>query len=66
METFLNIINCCKKDEILQNQMKSEIKVPTDNQQIKYKKTQKIQLSPENNEINESSNIKSSAHEVVG
>ena len=60
METFLNIINCCKKDEILQNQMKSEIKVPTDNQQIKYKKTQKIQLSPENNEINESSNIKSS------
>ena len=50
MDSFLNLIHCCKKDDVIKNQSKSEVSVPLDNQQIKYKNTQKIQLSPDKNE----------------
>lgn len=55
MESFLNLIHCCKKDDAIKNQSKSEVSVPLDNEQIKYKKTQKIQLSPEKDEKNNDS-----------
>jgi len=45
MESFLNLIHCCKKDDALKEQSKSEVNVPVENQQINSKKTQKIQLS---------------------
>jgi len=50
MESFFNLIHCCKKDDALKDQSKSEVNVPLENEQIKCKKTQKIQLSPDKND----------------
>jgi len=64
MDSFLNLIHCCKKDDVIKNQSKSEVSVPVDNQQIKYKNTQKIQLSPDKNEkVNDINNINNSFNE---
>jgi hypothetical protein len=64
MESFLNLIHCCKKNDVLKNQSKSEVNIPVDNQQIKYKKTQKIQLSSDNNEkYNDINNTNNSYNE---
>ena len=64
MDSFLNLIHCCKKDDVIKNQSKSEVSVPLDNQQIKYKNTQKIQLSPDKNEkVNDINNINNSFNE---
>ena len=63
MDSFLNLIHCCKKDDVIKNQSKSEVNVPVDNQ-IKYKNTQKIQLSPDKNEkVNDINNINNSFNE---
>ena len=64
MDSFLNLIHCCNKDDVIKNQSKSEVSVPVDNQQIKYKNTQKIQLSPDKNEkVNDINNINNSFNE---
>ena len=63
MESFLNLIHCCKKDDALKDQSKSEVSVPVENQQIKYKKTQKIQLSPDKNDSLNINNINNSFNE---
>ena len=63
MESFINLIHCCKKDDAFKDQSKSEVNVPVDNQQIKYKKTQKIQLSPDKNDSLNINNINNSFNE---
>ena len=63
MESFLNLIHCCKRDDALKDQSKSEVSVPVDNQQIKYKNTQKIQLSPDKNDSLNINNINNSFNE---
>ena len=58
MDSFLNIIHCCRKEEIINEQTKNEVNVPIDNNQ-KIKNYQTIPYSPEFKYL-DSSNIKSS------
>ena len=58
MDSILNIIQCCRKEEIINNKEKGEVNVPVDNNQ-KTKNYQNLSYSPKFKYL-ESSNIKSS------
>ena len=58
MDSILKIIQCCRKEEIINNKEKGEVNVPVDNNQ-KTKNYQNLSYSPKFKYL-ESSNIKSS------
>ena len=69
MDTILNIINCCKKEEVIKNQSKCEVKVPIDNNNIKNKDKiyQNVSYSPDKTDFRllESSYIKSTVNNTM-
>ena len=70
MDTILNIINCCKKEEVIKNQPKCEVNIPIDNNnKIKNKDKiyQNISYSPDKSDFRflESSYIKSTVNNTM-
>ena len=66
MDMFLNIINCCKREEVPKNQVKNEINIPIDNNynQNKNKNYQDFSYSQDKSDFRylESSYIKSTVN----
>ena len=67
MDSFLKIINCCKKEEVIKNQTNCEVNVPLDNDKIKNNNYQNISYSPDKSDFRllESLYIKSTVNNTM-